>query len=110
MMKKKEDSMKIQTNKETLDAIKTIMADQEHDSIRIYIAGMGCSGPTFGLTLDKEGVDDVKSEEHGLTFLMARDNYDQVGDMIVELTEGGYLVKPVTPLEVGCASCSGSCG
>lgn len=102
--------MKIQTNQETLDAIKTVMADQEFDSVRIYIAGMGCSGPTFGLTLDKEGVNDVKSEEHGLTFLMTKDNYDQVGDMVVELTSGGYLVKPVTPLEVGCASCAGSCG
>ncbi|MBI9012587.1 MAG: hypothetical protein JEZ08_10195 [Clostridiales bacterium] len=102
--------MKIQTNKETLDAIKIVMADQEYDSIRLYIAGMGCSGPTFGLTLDKEGVNDVKSEEHGLTFLMTKDNYDQVGDMIVELTSAGYLVKPVTALEVGCASCAGSCG
>lgn len=102
--------MKIQTNQETLDAIKAVMAEQEHDSVRIYIAGMGCSGPTFGLTLDKEGVDDVKSEEHELTFLMAKDNYDQVGDMIVELTSGGYVVKPVTPLAVDCGSCAGSCG
>lgn len=102
--------MKIQTNQETLDAIKKVIADQENDSVRIYIAGMGCSGPTFGLTLDKEGVNDVKNDEYGLTFLMAKDNYDQVGDMIVELTSGGYLVKPITPLEVGCASCAGSCG
>lgn len=102
--------MKIQTNKETLDAIKAVMADQEYDSVRVYIAGMGCSGPTFGLTLDKEGVDDVKSEEHGLTFLMTKDNYEQAGDMIVELTSGGYMVKPVTAVEVSCASCAGSCG
>lgn len=102
--------MKIQTNKETLDAIKAVMADQEYDSVRVYIAGMGCSGPTFGLTLDKEGVDDVKSEEHGLTFLMTKDNYEQAGDMIVELTSGGYMVKPVTAVEVSCSSCAGSCG
>lgn len=104
--------MKIQTNQETLDAIKGVMADQgeELDGIRIYIAGMGCSGPTFGLTLDKEGVDDVRNEEHGMTFLMTKDNYEQVGDMIVELTSGGYMVKPVTPLATGCSSCAGSCG
>lgn len=57
MMKQKLVLMKIQTNQETIGAMKAVMADQEHDGIRIYIAGMGCSGPTFGLTLDKEGVD-----------------------------------------------------
>lgn len=104
--------MKINTNQETIDAIKGIVSQQETqmEGIRIYIAGMGCSGPTFGLTLDNEGVDDVRNDEHGLTFLMTRANYDQVGDMIVELTQGGYLVKPVTPVATGCASCGGSCG
>ncbi len=102
--------MKIQTNQETVEAIKKIMEDQEYKSIRIYIAGTGCSGPSFGLTLDKEGVNDVRNDEHGLTFLMTKDNYDQAGDMIVELTAGGYLVKPVKSLESGCSSCAGSCG
>lgn len=104
--------MKIQTNQETIDAIKAVLENQEEnlDGIRIYIAGVGCSGPTFGLTIDNKGVDDVTNEEHGLTFLMTRDNFEQVGDMIVELTSGGYLVKPVTPVATGCASCGGSCG
>jgi Fe-S cluster assembly iron-binding protein IscA len=104
--------MNIQTNQETIEAIKAVVSSQESDleGIRIYIAGSGCSGPTFGLTLDSEGVDDVINKEHGLTFLMAKSNYDQVGDMIVELTDGGYLVKPVTPLQDGCAGCAGSCG
>lgn len=102
--------MKIQTNQETLEAIKNITADQEPNSIRIYIAGSGCSGPTFGLTLDKEGVNDVKNDEYGMTFLMSKDNYDQAGDMIVKLAEGGYLVKPITPPKSGCSSCAGSCG
>lgn len=102
--------MKIQTNQETIDAIKTVMEGQELSNIRIYIAGAGCSGPSFGLTLDKEGVKDVKNEEHGVSFLMVKDIYDQVGDMIVELASGGYIVKPVNSTESSCGSCVGSCG
>ncbi len=102
--------MKIQTNQETIDAIKTVMEGQELGNIRIYLAGSGCSGPSFGLTLDKEGVKDVKNDEHGVSFLMVEDIYNQVGDMIVELASDGYIVKPVNASEGSCGSCSGSCG
>jgi len=104
--------MKINTNEETIKAIRQVIAEQDDNStgVRIYIAGVGCSGPSFGLTLDKEGVEDVSNDEHGLTFYMKKTDYDQVGDMIVELTSGGYLVKPVNEVESACSSCAGSCG
>lgn len=41
---------------------------------------------------------------------MANDVYEQLGDMIVELSGGGYMVKPVVQGESACGSCSGSCG
>jgi len=41
---------------------------------------------------------------------MAKDIYEQTGDIMVELSGGGYMVKPVEQAESECGSCSGSCG
>lgn len=104
--------MNIQTNQETIEAIKLIVNQQEDqaDNIRVYIAGMGCSGPSFGLTLDEIADADLVDESHDVKFIMAKEIHDQVGDIIVELTDGGYLVKPVNEVASACGSCSGSCG
>jgi Fe-S cluster assembly iron-binding protein IscA len=104
--------MKITTNDQTVKAIKEVMASQEGQAqnIRLYIAGMGCSGPSFGLTLDEKSDTDLVDEASGISFIMGTEIYDQIGDMVVELTEGGYLVKPVNPPESACGSCAGSCG
>lgn len=104
--------MKIQTNQETVNAIKAVI-DQQADqpsNIRIYIAGMGWGGPSFGLTLDELSDTDVVDDTNDVKFIMSEDIYDQIGDVIVELTGGGYLVKPVEQGESACGSCSGSCG
>lgn len=104
--------MKIQTNQETIEAIKGIIEQQadQPDNIRIYIAGMGCSGPSFGLTLDEIGEKDLKDDSNDVTFVMTKEIHEQVGDMIVELAGGGYMVKPVVQQESACGSCAGSCG
>ena len=105
--------MKIKTNQETVDAIKALLEQQKDqaDNVRIYIAGMGWGGPSFGLTLDElNKEDDLVDESQEVKFLMAKDIYDQVGDMLVELTAGGYLVKPLGQSDADCGSCSSSCG
>lgn len=104
--------MKVQTNQATVDAIKAVIEAQsdQPDNIRIYIAGMGWSGPSFGLTLDELSENDVKDDSNDVTFIMANDIYEQIGDIQVELTNGGYLVKPTVQQESACGSCSGSCG
>lgn len=101
--------MKIYTNQETVNAIKAI-TDQNTDkpsNIRLYIAGMGWSGPSFGLTLDELTDTDVKDDTNAVTFIMNKDVYEQIGDMLVELTNGGYLVRPMMQEESACGSCSG---
>lgn len=104
--------MKILTNDQTVEAIKEVMASQEGQpqNIRLYIAGMGCSGPSFGLTLDEKSDTDLVDDASGVSFIMGSDIYEQIGDMVVEITDGGYLVKPVNPPESACGSCAGSCG
>lgn len=101
--------MKVNTNIETVKAIKTIIDQNKDkpDQIRIYIAGMGWSGPSFGLTLDELEDTDVKDDTNEVTFIMNKDVYDQIGDMLIELTNGGYLVRPMMQEESACGSCSG---
>ncbi len=104
--------MKIQTNQETIDAIKALVEQQKDQpaNVRVYIAGMGWGGPSFGLTLDelKDG-EDLVDTTNDVKFIMAKEIYDQIGDVVVELTAGGYMVKPVNQQESACGSCSGSC-
>lgn len=105
--------MKIQTNKETIDAIKTLIEGQvdQPGNVRVYVAGMGCGGPSFGLTLDEvNDGEDLLDNSNEINFIMAKEIHDQVGDVIVEQSGTGYLVKPVNQVESACGSCSGSCG
>jgi len=104
--------MKVQTNQETVDAIKGIVEQQadQPGNVRIYIAGMGWSGPSFGLTLDELSENDLKDDANDVTFIMAKDIYEQIGDIMVELSGGGYMVRPIQQSESECGSCSGSCG
>jgi hypothetical protein len=71
---------------------------------------MGWSGPSFGLTLDELSENDLKDETNDVTFIMAKDIYEQVGDIQVELSGGGYMVRPVEQSASDCGSCAGSCG
>ncbi len=104
--------MKIETNQETLQAIKKIIeAQADHpDNIRIYVAGMGCSGPSFGLSLDDVNAEeDLTYIEDEVNFVMTKEIYEQVGDMIVQSVDGGYMVKPAVTPESSCGSCGGGC-
>ena len=105
--------MKIQTNQETVDAIKALVEQQKDqpENVRVYIAGMGWGGPSFGLTLDEfNNESDLIDDSNDVNFVMAKEIHEQVGDIINELTAGGYMVKPAQQDQADCGSCSGSCG
>ncbi len=40
---------------------------------------------------------------------MSKDIYEQIGDVLVELSGGGYIVRPVNQADSGCSGCSGGC-
>ena len=52
----------------------------------------------------------MKDDSNDVTFIMAKDMHEQLGDIMVELSGGGYMVKPIEQQESDCGSCSGSCG
>lgn len=104
--------MRIATTAQTIDEIKSIIAQNpdEGKEVRIYMAGMGCSGPAFGLALDNRSDDDIVYEEGGQSFIMEPDFFQQFGDFKVEYTARGYLVEPVDKSVLGpsdCGSCTG---
>lgn len=103
--------MYIQTNKETCDEISKILLEQEDGDkcVRVFLAGMACSGPHFGLGLDDAGENDYSEEIEGVRFVIDKTTFDSMGEIKVEWMGNGYAVRPVNFNPPTCGSCSG-CG
>lgn len=103
--------MKIVTNAETVAEIQKILDSQpeQPQNVRIFLAGMGWSGPTLGLSLDEKKDADLVDDSNDVTFLMDKSLHDQMGDVKVQFMGNGYLVVPANKTETDCGSCS-SCG
>lgn len=101
--------MKVFTNQDTVDAILDVVKEQADfpGTVRIYLAGMGCSGPSFGLSLDEMKDTDLKDDSNDIAFIMDKDLFDQVGEMKVEFLGNGYYVAPVNQAPVDCGGCAG---
>lgn len=101
----------IKTNQETVVEIKKIIEanDGAGDCVRVYLAGMGCSGPSFGLALDEHKDNDESFVFDGQEFVMQKDFYDEFGSFIIEYQDGGYLVEPeaLAGMPSACGSCTG---
>ena len=100
--------MYFNTNEETTKEIKKIFEDQNDKpkNVRIFIAGIGWGGPSLGLGLDEKKAEDVYEEINGVTFIMAKDIYDQMGEITVEYKLNGYSVIPTDQEPSDCSSCS----
>ena len=88
--------------------------DKDKETIRIYLAPGGCSGPRLALGLDPAGDDDVSEEAGGFTFCINKDLLDQIKGAKIALTPMGFMVEPTVPLPEsaggGCGGCCGGCG
>ena len=104
--------MKIVTTVDTVNEIKKIVESQPEQpgNVRIFLAGMGWSGPTLGLSLDEKKDTDLVDDANEISFVMDKDLHDQMGDIKVEFMGNGYMVAPVNQGESACGSCGGSCG
>lgn len=103
--------MEIMTNAETAAEIKQIITTHEDQpgNVRIYIAGMACSGPSFGLALDEIKDGDVVYQYEGLNFIMESSIFEEFGDFAVEYLGEGYRVAPVNQPPSACGTCGGTC-
>lgn len=58
--------------------------------LRIYIAGYGWGGPSFGLALDEQKDDDMTMEVEGLDFIYGKELEEAFGKFTVDYTDSGF--------------------
>ncbi len=81
--------------------------------LRIYTAGGGCCGPSYGMDLDENPKDgDEVVEKDGLKVFIDKNTFQSLGGMQVDfINEGdkqGFILtggKPPTCSSSGCSSC-----
>ena len=85
----------------------------ENYSIRINLAGFGCSGPAFNITVDDAKEGDVVEKINDITLLAESKLVDEFGGFKLLSSEEnngrGLSLKPVIEQEGGCGSCGGGC-
>lgn len=98
---------------EAASELKSLLKSEEKEdhALRIFIAGMGCSGIQYGLALDNEiKEEDVTEESNGLKVVMSSDIEEGLADATidyVETDEGkGFVIDNPNPASCGsCSSC-----
>lgn len=103
-------------SEEAYKEFKNFLDENEIDnySIRINLAGFGCSGPAFNITVDEAKEGDIVETMHDITFIAEEKLVDEFGGFKLLSTEEnngrGLSLKPVIETEGGCGSCGGGCG
>lgn len=107
--------MGIKVNEAALNELKNILKERniEDTVLRIFVAGMSCSGPQFNLAVDEKKEDDIIQVEDGFIFVVEKDLVDEFGTFEVKFFEQGgqkgVFIELESPLETGCSSCPSSC-
>ena len=106
--------MKITLPETAVKTLKDILQDNQDrpQTIRVYFAGIGWGGPSFGIALDEQKDSDTSYEVDGLTFIMDKNEYAQHGDIVIEDTGFGFRVIPENMKndEGGCGGGCSGCG
>ncbi len=82
--------------------------------IKIYLAGMACSGPQFGMSFQKEANEGEKVDKSAQGFDMYYDDAtaEELDKCIIEFIDDPNFGTGLTirnPNFTGCASCGGGC-
>ena len=106
--------MKVTLPETAVKTLKDILQDNQDrpQTIRVYFAGIGWGGPSFGIALDEQKDSDASYEVDGLTFIMDKNEYAQHGDIVIEDTGYGFRVIPENMKndEGGCGGGCSGCG
>jgi iron-sulfur cluster assembly accessory protein len=97
--------------------IRNVLKEQgkEDHSLRIFIAGMGCSGPAYGMALDKEPKEeDEVIEANGIKVLLDKQLSGFMEGAVVDFIDNdgqsGFVINNPSIQAGGCSSCGSSCG
>ncbi len=106
-------NMNVIADEKALEAIKAAVDNRQADApenIRIFVAGIGWSGPSFGLALDEQKENDLIDDSKAVKFVMEDDLFNNFGDIKIEFMGTGFKVSPSKEENNGgCDSCGGSC-
>lgn len=94
-----------------VELLKDVISDNSDkpSSIRVYFAGFGCCGASFGVALDEKTEQDLEYEIDDLHFIMDKEEYEKYGDVIISEFGDGFVIK-VEKMPEGkghCGACSG---
>ena len=74
--------------------LEAYFADKERQTIRVYLAPGGCSGPRLVLALDEPGDEDARFEQDGFAFCINKELLQQVKSVSIDLSYLGFTVTP----------------
>ena len=99
---------KILISEEAYKEFKSFLDENEVDnySIRINLAGFGCSGPAFNISVDEAKEGDVTQKVNDITFVVEEKLVDEFGGFKLLSTDENEGRGEV---EGGCGSCGGGC-
>jgi len=92
--------MKIEITSPAKDELAKVVANKKNESklLRIYIAGYGWGGPTFGLALDELKDEDMEFDVEDFKFVMEDLIVENYGNFTVDFSDNwlrrGFSVYP----------------
>lgn len=104
---------KITLSEEAYNEFKSFLDENKVEgyNIRINLAGFGCSGPVFNITVDEAKETDLVEKINDITFFAEKSLVDEYGGFIILSTEEndgrGLSLRPVIQAEGGCGTCGG---
>ena len=106
---------KFLVSEEAYNEFKSFLDENEIEnySIRINLAGFGCSGPAFNITVDEPTENDIVEKINDITLIADSKLVDEFeGFKLLSSEENngrGLSLRPVKEVEGGCGSCGGGC-
>lgn len=81
--------------------------------IKIYVSGMACSGPQFGMAFQEKATEnDIVIHEDGFDFFCDQETKEALDPCVIEFVDDPNYGTGLTirdPNAKGCASCGGGC-
>ena len=101
-----------------LEKVKELITEQDEEGalLRIMIAGMGCGGPQYVMSLDKDVTEeDIKVQHDGLTMVVDAESAPMLEgseiDYVESLERSGFTVNnPNFEGGGGCGNANCACG
>ena len=86
---------------------------KEGYGVKIYLAGMACSGPQFGMSFQENAdKDDIVFQSEGFQLFYDTETAKELDECVIEFIDDPNYGTGLTinnPNQAGCSSCGGGC-